>query len=158
MARTLVLVVGAAALLPLWYLFTGTLDLNETIVGIPAVMITTAILLGVQLRHFTHFKPRAAWFSPLLKLPWQVLKDSATVAGALLKRSARDPGEFSRASFPAAGHTSEDAARRTLAVWLTSLPPNSFVVVFEPEENVVVYHELVPQGKPPDPIEKLRSE
>jgi len=145
----------------LWFLFAGKVDEQEFWMGVLCAVIAALALTRAGAHNFAPFDPKARWLGHLLSLPYQVLRDSFTVISALLGtitgRGA--PGEkFSTAHFNSGGDDPVSTAKRALSVGMTSFPPNSIVVEISPEEDTFLYHELVPQGKPPEPARTLGEE
>jgi len=150
-----------AALYCLWLLLVFTLDLAELITGAVCAAIVTVALAAVQREEHVHFRIRASWLLPLLRLPWRTVADSAIVFAALARRLAGGPvprGSLRAVRFEAGGERDARASsRRALAGWLGSFAPNGFVVGIDLDEDVMLVHELVRSGSPPPGAELARS-
>jgi multisubunit Na+/H+ antiporter MnhE subunit len=144
-----------------WFLFTGTLSWNEAAVGVGGVLATLLAALRLRAMKLASFQPRAEWFAPVLSLPKQVVLDSISVTRALWRRAAFGEdakGKFSTVPFPGKGDDPRQTARKALVIMETSLPPNSFILGIDAEKDLLLYHELAPQPKPPEPVTKLGAE
>src|SRR4051812_31901599 len=159
--RVVLWLVGTAALVLLWFLYAGKVNEQEALIGAAGILLTVLALISISREHFAPFAPRGRWLAQAAKLPWQVVKDTASVLSALprgLSAGDKPVGKFSSAPFPAGGADAESSAKRALAVGLSSFPPNSILLDVEREENKIVYHELVPTGSTPEPAGSLSKE
>lgn len=144
-----------------YFLFVGQVSTSEAMVGAGAVALTLLVVGRLFRLHLAAFRPRRRWLTLAGSLPWQVLRDSVTVTRALGRQLIRRDavlGQFGEAPFAAGGDDPRSAARRALAVIITSFPPNSYVVDIDHEQNRVRYNELVPQGQTPAPLPQLETE
>jgi hypothetical protein len=130
-------------LLAAWLLYTTTLDPLEVIVGGIAAGFGVVATVLVRAQRLVRFAPRAAWLRPAWRLPGRVVTDTwrvvAALAGILVGR--RPSGAFRTEPFPG-GRGARAAARRALATAGWSLPPGSYVVGFDEDEDVVLLHDF----------------
>jgi multisubunit Na+/H+ antiporter MnhE subunit len=131
----------------LWLLFTDTLSLAELLAGAGASAISATLAEVVQHQTDTHFRMRIEWLVPALRLPVEVVHDTAIVFGALWAFVARgklpDSG-FHEVPKQWGGESAEGVTRRALTVVGTSAAPNSLVLGIDRDRQVMVVHHLVP--------------
>jgi hypothetical protein len=136
-------------------LHVGTWDRIDAAAG--AVVAVAAATLAEQARRAAGVHPRAPL--PLLRrsasVPVIVLADFALVTYALAVSLARRRvvrGRFIARGFAAGPKTTpEGAARRAWTVLLAGYSPNAYVVDIDPEENVVLVHDLIPWRRSEEP-------
>jgi multisubunit Na+/H+ antiporter MnhE subunit len=133
-----------------WVIMDDSVALDELLAGAGAAALgaTLAELAGHQ--SGLRLRIRIEWFSPALRLPAQVARDTWIVFAALWRRLAHgeEPsGGFRAVPVRAAGDSDEDRTRRVLLIWQRSVAPNSFALGLDRDRNVMIVHQLVP----PDP-------
>ncbi|MFL5734865.1 MAG: hypothetical protein ACJ78Q_17040 [Chloroflexia bacterium] len=143
----------------LYFFFTGSITWSDAAVGAGCLVLTLVAALTVRDEGLAAFRLPSGWFAAAVGLPWQVVRDTVTVVGALFQSPAKSDalGQFSTARFPAGGDDPQAEARRALVVLYTSFAPNTYIVHIDREKGMLLYHELVPQGTTPEPVKKLRS-
>lgn len=128
---------------------TSVPDLTAAaLAGAAAATLASGVLNGARVR----FDPPRGWLRQFATVPKQVLSDSGTVLGAILRRLARGErfeGEFRRVPFHPGGPDPADAARRALVVGGMSIAPNTYVVAVDHEAGELVVHQLVHSPQPP---------
>jgi multisubunit Na+/H+ antiporter MnhE subunit len=129
----------------LWVLLLGTRSLAELLVG--AVCAVIAVVGAETVRHGSgaRFSGRAAWVLPVLRVPARVVVDSAVVFAALAERLVvrrRLVGALEPIHFEAGGDHPRSAARRALAIWLASAPPNTVALGIDETRDVLLVHRL----------------
>jgi multisubunit Na+/H+ antiporter MnhE subunit len=136
-------------LVALWLLIVGQLAPAEIAAGAAAAAISVFVFAAVrrdarQLR----IRPDLAWLLESWRLPLRVIVDFVTITRALwnrLVRNRRARGSFRTIPLSAVGTDGRSTARRVLATLALSLPPNSYVVAFDPDDRSMVVHTLVPE-------------
>lgn len=138
-------------LLGLWFLYTDTLKVSELLVGAGAAALGATGMAVVEGQRFAAFSPDPRWLTLLLIEPWYVLVDTATVWWEGLKALCGHlPRPEMRAiPFDAGGDDERSAARRTVAITLPTIPPNSIVVEIERDRQLALVHFLIPTSTPP---------
>lgn len=137
-------------LLGLWTLFVSSTQLAEFIAGIGAAALGAVADGLVKSKRFAKFRPRLKWLWLFAWEPWYVLTGSTAILWALARRLAGKKSEahFRVVPFRAGGDDSEAAARRALAITLTTIPPNFIVVGIDKERNFMLVHQVSPTGTP----------
>jgi multisubunit Na+/H+ antiporter MnhE subunit len=139
-------------LIILYLLLAGTLDLSETVAGVIIATLTMGLLTVVRGQRERHYRARLRWLSHFKRLPGQVITDTALLITALWRRltlGEKRFGVFQTLPFnPGAEKDPEDATRRALVTSAISLPPNSYVVAIDREEETLIVHQLVPSEPP----------
>jgi hypothetical protein len=136
--RALYWLAAAAVLFGLWLLFAGAQP-HELIAGAAASILAATAAEVVRGTEHPRFLPRLPWLVRGLRLPWQILQDSALLVGNLF--TGRE-GRFVREPFDAGDADAHGVARRTLeTVWRT-LPPNSIVIGIDRRRNEILLHVL----------------
>lgn len=145
--RALAVVLGFGVLCGLWVLLVENFYPSELLAGGAAAVIATlagaravqgeqrfATVLGAEIK--------AAW-----RLPFSMVQDSLLVFGAVLgARLSRRPlrSAFRELPFDVGDDDADAAGRRAIAVARQSFAPNTTVLGFDTQRNVMVVHQLVP--------------
>ena len=142
------------SLFVLYSLFVGKLSWQE--VGAAAVSSGLAVVSMRITRDAAclRYRFRLRWIAKLARIPWAVVRDTGVVLAALGRRVAGRcvEGSYVSVPFEAGEADAESAARRALVAAAKTMPPNSIVVSVEPEERLMLVHQLVPasSGRPRD--------
>jgi multisubunit Na+/H+ antiporter MnhE subunit len=129
-----------------WVSVDDSIGLAELLVGAGAAALGAFVAELAGYQAATQFRMRIEWVVPALRLPWQVLRDTVIVFGALCKRLARgeQPASGFRELPVRPGDDSpEGVTRRVLLVGANSLAPNTFVLGIDRDRDVMVVHQLV---------------
>jgi multisubunit Na+/H+ antiporter MnhE subunit len=137
-------------LLVLWMLFVSQLQGAELVIGLFAAGIGAVADGVVKAHRFAKFQPRAQWVWMFSWEPWYVLTGSAAILWALARQlvGKKSEAQFRVLGFRAGGNDSKSAARRALALTLTTIPPNFIVVGIDKEKNFMLIHQVSPTGTP----------
>jgi hypothetical protein len=133
----------------------------EAFVGVLPVLFAAIAVANARRVHLVRFGPKLSWLLQVFTLPVQVLRDTGILIAALWRKllGSKEPlATFSVTPFQAGGDDPRSAARRALAVSLTAVPPNSYVLSIDDEQNLALYNELVPQPQVPDTLKSLSKE
>ncbi len=144
-------VVNFAVLLGLWFLYTATPKLSELLVGVAAALIATVATAVVQGQNFARFRPKVKWLLLFLLEPWYVLTGSWDIFIALIKHilGRQSEAQLKAVRFDAgSAENSNDAARRALAIALTTIPPNFIVIGIDTKGNLMLIHQVSPSATP----------
>ncbi|HKV69070.1 MAG TPA: hypothetical protein VJN72_13350 [Gaiellales bacterium] len=139
----------------LWMLHIGQWDRIDAVAG--AVTAVVAATIAERARRAANVHPRVALgpFKRSLSMPLIVVADFAVVTYALVISIARRRvvrGQYLAREFPAGPTTTpEGAAHRAWTVLLAGYSPNAYVIDIDPEENVVLIHDLVPWRRSEEP-------
>ena len=139
----------------LWMLLVG--EWGWTVGGAGALVAIVAATLAERARRAAGVHPRVG-LEPLrhgLSVPLIVFADFAVVMyalGASLWRRRVVRGRFMAREFSAGPKTTpEGVAHRAWTVLVAGYSPNAYVVDIDPEENVVLVHDLVPWRRSEEP-------
>ena len=137
----------------LWLLLVFKTEPMEFVAGaVAAALAATAVEL-MRLRGYVPFAGELRWMRALVRLPGQVVRDCITLTAALWRsvaRRERIKGSFRVVEFPTGADDPRSEARRAVAKWLGAVGPNSYVVGFDEERDLVLLHQLVPTERPPN--------
>lgn len=139
----------------LWSLHVGEWDRIDAVAG--AAVAVVAATLAERARRAAHIHPRVSVgvFRKSAMVPVTVLADFAIVTYALAISLARRRvvrGRYLARDFAAGPKTTpEGAALRAWTVLLAGYSANAYVVDIDPEENVVLVHDLVPWRRSEEP-------
>lgn len=137
-------------LLGLWLLFVSEVKELEILVGVGAALVGALGDGIVKAKGFTKFRPRTKWLLLVTWEPWYVLTGSAAILWALARQllGKKSHAQFRAVPFRAGGNDAHSAARRALAITLTTIPPNFIVVGIDRERNFMLVHQVSPTGTP----------
>ena len=136
-------------------LHIGKWDRIDAVAG--AVVAVVAATLAERARRAAAVHPRIALgpFRHSLLMPLIVVADFGLVTYALAVSLARRRvvrGRYLARDFAAGPKTTpEGAAHRAWTVLLSGYSPNAYVVDIDPEENVVLLHDLIPWRRSEEP-------
>ena len=137
-------------LLGLWMLFVSQLQRAEFVAGLGAALLGAIGAGVIKSKRLAKFWPRPAWLWLFSWEPWYVLTGTAAIFRALARRlmGKKSESQFRVVPFRAGGEDSESAARRALALTVTTVPPNFIVVGIDKERNFMLVHQVSPTGTP----------
>jgi multisubunit Na+/H+ antiporter MnhE subunit len=129
----------AALLFVLWLLFVAQLASHELLVGAGATVLAASATEAVRGCEHPRFLPHIQWIIRSWRLPFEILRDCA-----LLIRNLFDgrTGHLEALPFDAQGDDARAVARRALAIFYTTLPPNTVVIGIDRRRNVMLLHRL----------------
>lgn len=129
-----------------WLLYTTTLAPSDVVAGLGAAVFGVVATAVVRRQRLVRFTIRWAWLLPAWRLPGRVIVDTGKVFSALVLhlRGRRAAGRFRTEPFPD-GRGARAVSRRVLVTAARSLPPGTYVVGFDEDEDVVLLHEF-PSG------------
>ncbi|HEX3329612.1 MAG TPA: hypothetical protein VHS27_06805 [Gaiellales bacterium] len=139
----------------LWMLHVGQWDRIDAAAG--AATAVVAATIAERARRAAKVHPRVALgpFKRSLTMPLIVFADFAVVTYALAVSIARRRvvrGRYLARDFRAGPKTTpEGAAHRAWTVLLAGYSPNAYVIDIDPDENVVLIHDLVPWRRSEEP-------
>lgn len=145
--RALAAVTGFGILYGLWLLLVETLAVPELLAGVPVALIGVAAGT-VALQGEQRFIPAlTAATGRLARLPFAMVRDSVIVLAAVLLSALhgrRRSGAFRELPHAAGGDDPDAAGRRAVAIALESFAPNTCVLGFDTQRDVMVVHQLRP--------------
>jgi len=137
-------------LLGLWMLFVSQTQRAELVAGVCAAALGALGDGVVKAKRLAKFRPRLQWLWLFSWEPWYVLTGSAAILRALARQLAgkKSEAQFRVVPFRAGGEDPRSAARRALAITLTTIPPNFIVVGIDKERGFLLVHQVSPTGTP----------
>lgn len=122
----------------------GKIDNEETPVGAGIALLSTAAAVAALGTAHVAYGVRPAWCGFALLVVRNVVRDTFTVFGVLLRRLAggRIEDAFIEVPFVAGGDDRESAARRALATAGMSTSPNEIVLTIDGKRDVMHVHVL----------------
>ncbi len=137
-------------LLGMWLLFVSNLHISDLLVGVAAAAIATTADEVVKSQHFVRFRPRLSWLLMVFWEPWYVLTGTASIWWALARKLVGRKSEalFKAIAFDTGRDDSKSAARRALAIILTTIPPNFVVIGIDRDSQRMLIHQVSPTSTP----------
>lgn len=143
--RVVASVLWAAPMFAVWLALTDDTRPLDMLVGGGCALLAGAAAEAAGLLGRVHFRPAARWLLRALALPWWIVRDSAIVLTAPLRRGPLEGG-FVVVGFRSRGDGPRDVARRAVAYTLGSAGPNSYAIGGSEEHDLLVAHQLVVNG------------
>jgi hypothetical protein len=138
----------------LWVLLVFKTEPAEFVAGALAAALAATGAELVRARGYAPFAPRLAWSRGLIRLPRDVIVDTWRMTALLVHSVARrEPikGCFRIVSFhPGSEEDPRAQARRTVAGWLGTISPNTYVIGIDEQHEVAVLHQLIRDDEPPE--------
>ena len=134
-------------LMSLWVAIDDSFESDELLIGagVAAVAAVAAELVCHQAE--IRLQIKAAWLVQALRLPGEVVQQTAMVFGALAKtlytKAPPPRGGFREVPVAYGDDTPLGVTRRVLLTAGRSLAPNEFVLGIDPERDTMVVHRLV---------------
>jgi multisubunit Na+/H+ antiporter MnhE subunit len=129
----------------LWLLLTSTVDKAEAIVGAGASCLAASAAEIARTKRPFGFVPRARWVMRVWRIPVRIGLESVRAFGVLANHVTgrkRVRGTYRAIEFRHGGTGPRDGARRALATVAVSVSPNTFVIGFDPDRDIVLVHQL----------------
>jgi multisubunit Na+/H+ antiporter MnhE subunit len=135
-----------AVLNVLWLVFISAWVIEEEILGLFASAIAATAAEAVREQGLVGFRPRAHWFWQVRVLPARTVRESVVVLGVLARQllgKGAVRGRFRLVDVTMPDDPDEAAAKRALLTAGESFAPNTYVLAIDPEEHLMLVHELV---------------
>lgn len=126
-------------------LLVGKFDAQETPVGLAVAGVAAATSVRVLHASGERYRARWQWAALVPKIGFNVVRDTVTVFGLLLRRLSGGPLPEDRTveiPFDPGSDDPESNARRALAVAAVCCGPNSLVLDIRPDERTMRVHYL----------------
>lgn len=133
-------------MMSLWVIVDDSIEADELLVGAGAAALAALLAELAGHQAATRLRMRMQWLGPALHLPLDVARDTSTVFVALWRQVVRRQpprSGFRELRVPYGGQSLEDKTRRALLIGAKSLAPNTFALGLDPEQGVMVVHQLV---------------
>lgn len=132
----------------LWMAYVVNPSPAEWVLGGVAAVISTAAVYTTGYVYDARFHPSLGMLAQGVRIPWYVLTGTWDLLVAIyLQIFTRRGADSAMVAIPfdcGRHEDSRDAGRRTLAVTYTTLTPNSIVIGLVPEEQLMLYYQVVP--------------
>jgi hypothetical protein len=141
-----------AGLFVLYLLLVFNLQTAELIAGALCAALGATGAELVRSRGRVRFAPGYGWIRTLPDLARDVVVDTLRMVPLVWRAIRGQPihGHMRCIAFPASSlKGTKGSTRRAVEKFLGSVAPNSYVVGFDPEHDVVLVHQLVPTEEPP---------
>ncbi len=133
-----------------WLAFVGTFEFDECVLGIACALVAAAASLltwramGLK-AHGTVADYLSGW-----RVPWYILSDSWAILRvlALDLLGKRNAGSLFRVCPFEIRHSPRGTLRRVLAIVYSTAAPNSIVIGIDPEQGLMIFHQLAPSDIP----------
>src|SRR5213594_4222719 len=139
-------------LMALWFAFVWKVEAGEAVFGIAGAAIAASADVGIRRRRrFAKFRPAPRWLIEFWREPGYVVSGSPIIFWVLLRRLIlrKEPDSVFRSiPFDASGSTPRAAARRALALVLTTIPPNFIVIGIDENKGAMLVHQVQESGVP----------
>jgi hypothetical protein len=140
----------------LWLLYAGTIARLELLAGAAAAAVGATAAELVRSQGVLRFALPGRRLLRVWRIPGDLLREYAIVLGALaraLLRGKRTPGRFQENPYDAGPTTTlAGAGWRALATVGGTISPNTIVIDVDPERDVILVHDLVPDKAKPEPL------
>src|SRR5690348_9991871 len=137
--RVVYWLIEAALLFVLWLLFVCQFHAHELLTGAGAAALAASATEAVRGCEHPRFLPHIQWLMQSWRLPFEIVRDCGLLIRNLFDRRT---GHFEVVPFEGGGDDARSVARRALATFYTSLPPNTFVIGIDRDRNTMVLHRL----------------
>ena len=127
-----------------WLIFVSGVGLDETLAGIAAAFLTVTILEALKRAEPLQFRPPLGALAQIWRVPALILRGNWTLVEELGRRlvGRRRRSAFSQTQFRAIGNGGQAAAKRALAVFFATLPPNFLIVGIDAASGTMLYHQI----------------
>jgi multisubunit Na+/H+ antiporter MnhE subunit len=132
----------------LWWLLTSTIKVQEAVAGFGAAAVAATAMVAIRGSTPSLARFRVRWLKPVWLWPAVVIRDMAGLAGVLWRQLTE--GRVAHGSFreiPMAAPDNDPLkGGKELAVTVgVSSTPNTIVLGFDREREVLVIHQAVPR-------------
>lgn len=137
-------------MMSLWVAVDDSFQFDELLAGAGAAALAALAAELVTHQAGVRLRIRLRWLPGVVRLPWEVARDTVIVFGALarlLLRREQPDSEFAEIGERYGDETPVGQTRRVLLIGARSLAPNMFVLGMDPRTNVMVVHRLVSPGR-----------
>ncbi len=160
MRRVAHVVAFSAAWFALWLLLVVKLTPDELTVGAVCALIAGAATEAAWGEHLTSFAAQPRMFAQVWRLPWIVLADTWAIFVVLALHLLGRKEAASRlrtVRFDARSDDPHAAARRALAIALTTMTPQLVVIGIDADEGTLLYHQIR-DGEVPEMTRRLGAQ
>jgi hypothetical protein len=127
----------------LWLLFVNTTRSHELWLAALASVIAATAAQIVRVMPFADFRPQLVWVLQAWREPWYILEGCVTIFWVFIKHFfSPEPSVLREVVFDPGGSDPASAARRTLAVAYTTIPPNFVVLGIDLDKSVMLVHQV----------------
>ncbi len=131
-----------------WWVLTSTIKAQEAVVGLAVAAIAASVMTVVRGRARPLVRVRLRWLAPAWRWPALAVRDTASLVGVLwrqLVRGREARGSFREIPMALPGDESEAAGKELAVTLAISSTPNTIVVGFDRDREVLVVHQAVPR-------------
>lgn len=148
--RTAQVFVLTLALIVFWIASVGSFHTHELLLGVPAVLLSTAFSFYAIRQLPIRFRPTLGNLLEIWRLPGYVVLDLLQILRVLALDLAgrRAPSLFRSVPWFPVSPSPADVALRSLAVACTTVSPNCVVIGIDRERRQFFFHQLAPDNLP----------
>jgi len=135
----------------LWFMFAAKVEPGEILVGIAGAALAAVGDATIRRSWSPRFRPRIAWLLEVWRLPGYAISGCVVIFKVLIRRLIlqKEPNSFLRSvAFDPGGETARAAARRTLALFMTTFGPNFIVIGIDKESKTMLVHPIEESDMP----------
>ncbi len=131
-------------MLAAWLLLVDTTARSEVLLGLGVGLAAAATATWLQAANFARFAPHWGELMQAWRIPWYLVGGTGEIFLVLAHRllGRRTHSLVRTVAFDVGGNDPHSAARRALAVALTTVPPNFVVIGIDRETNQLVFHQV----------------
>ncbi len=131
----------------LWLLFVSQINTWELLVGAAAALVATIGSMLFGRLGLVKFRPRLRDLAQARYLPWYAVTGTVEIIHGMARQvssRSRAPSHLAAVPFTFGREDQVAAARRALAVMYTTMTPNSIVLGIVREQELLLYHQIIP--------------
>ena len=134
----------------LWLAYVNNVGIREIIVGAIVSTAATWATAVFRRRAGDHYRLRATYIWQAVHVPRALLADTWILCRAVFMSmgTKRIPSGIISMPFQVGGNGPSSCGRRALAITYLTFTPNSLVMGFLREEQLLFFHSLIPQAPP----------
>lgn len=138
-----------------WLAFVGTFNFDECVLGIACALVAAAASLLTWRAMGLKGCGSLSDYAPGWRVPWYIVADSWAITQVLIldllgKRRAASLFRVCRFEIR---HNARGTFRRVLAVLYNTAAPNSIVIGIDPDQGLMIFHQLAPSSVPKTALE-----
>ncbi len=134
----------------LWLVFTDTFDTWELLFGAASSFLTALGGEAARSADVARFRPKLSFILQGWRLPWYIVQGCAQILWVMFKDLVKpEPSVLRSVVYDGGGDDAESAARRTLTVTYTTMPPNFVILDIDRAKRVMIVHQV---SESPTPV------
>ncbi len=132
-----------------WLALMQPIDLSGILAGCLVALLAASLAVVVNREGLYKLRPERKWLKFTWKIPLMLVQDFWKVLSALVQQIRQSHPQFGK--FRAVPFNDDQTRgflsnRRVLITTIVSLLPNSYAIGIDPEENMILIHEMIPSS------------